>query len=188
MEQNLIISSLRDILKQTECKEVTKWRKPCYTWQGHNIVIIFRFKEKVSLGFFKGSLYFDSHQILEKPGEHSNGMRYLHFYKEADVLSYCDQILDFVKQGIQLEKDGVSVPKAVTEELVYPDELLLSFVDDPSFQEAFEQLTPGRKRAYVIYFSEPVKQETRVSRIEKYREMILLGKGMNDDYASKKRK
>ncbi len=173
------MKALRKILLEAKLTEDFKWKQPCYTFEGSNIVIIGGFKAYVVLGFFKGVLLKDRHGLLEVPGDHSQSVRQLRFNSVEAIESKKAMILDYLREAIEVETSGLKVEKQdQTLELV--QELIDIFDDEPEFKAAFEALTPGRQRGYHIFFSGAKQAQTRIARIEKYRDHIFDGKGMND--------
>lgn len=170
--------TLRQILLDCGLTEELKWGKPCYSFEGGNIAIIQRMKDHLALMFFKGTLLDDPGGLLHAPGPNSRHGRRLHFTSAADVSERKGAIQDFVKAAIEAEKAGLELDAAPEPEL--PDELVDCFDADPDFRAAFEALTPGRQRGYILHFSGARKSETRTARIEKHRQRILDGKGMHD--------
>ena len=170
---------LRDILLDSDLKEVLKWSQPCYTFNGNNVAILAAFNNYVVISFFKGALLNDNNGVLIKAGENTQSARMLRFTSTQQIMEAKVLIHDFIKQAIALEKQGkkVTLDKALPS---IPEELLQKLSEDNLFKTAFESLTPGRQKGYILYFSEAKKTETRKSRIEKYIPKILAGKGMND--------
>lgn len=176
------VEALRAILLELPLKEEMKWGSPCYTSGGRNIVILSALKEGAVLGFFKGSLLSDPGRILYKAGEHSQSARYLKFTSLKQVFDRSSSILSFVLEAIENEKAGLKVESKAVTEADYPEELHQVFEEDPLFKAAFEALTPGRQRGYLIHFCGAKQPATRMSRIEKCVPLILQGKGLQDDY------
>ena len=171
---------LRSILLETALTEIIKWGKPCYTYNDKNIVIIQDFKHHCDLGFFTGALLKDPEKLLEKSGEHTQSARQLRFANLADIKKKKSIIKSYVKEAIENEKQGVKLvveEKAVLEEIV---ELENIFKKNKAFTKAFKSLTPGRQRAYHMFFAGAKQSETRISRIEKYIPRIIDGYGIND--------
>lgn len=171
---------LRSILQDSGLTEEVKWSMPCYTVDGKNVLILAAFKEYCSLNFFKGSLMHDHSGMLEKAGENSQAGRLLKFTSAAQIIAAEKEIRAYVQDAIEVEKSGKKADPAQKQELVYTEELLDALEDDAAFRTAFESLTPGRRRAYHLFFSAPKQSQTRISRIEKCREKIMQGKGLND--------
>jgi uncharacterized protein YdeI (YjbR/CyaY-like superfamily) len=172
--------ALRDVLRETELTEEFKWRAPCYTVDGKNVVILGRFKAGVALSFFKGVLLKDESKVLISPGENSNEGRLLRFNSVDEVLEAKDLIKAYVAEAIKLEKDGVKLPEKEAYEVVYSEEMLAKFDETDGLQDAFENLTPGRQKGYMLYFEGTKNSATKTARIERYIPRILNGKGMRD--------
>ncbi|MFJ5761939.1 YdeI family protein [Neobacillus sp. NPDC093182] len=174
------MEKLRTIILDCGLTEELKWRKPCYTFQESNIVIIQDFKEYCALMFFKGVLLKDTKAILTKPGENSQTQRQIRFTNVRDIDEMEPILKDYIYEAIEVEKAGLDVNVKKSTELIIPDELQHKFAEIPALKTAFEALTPGRKRAYILYFSQAKQSKTRESRVEKYMQQILDGKGLND--------
>lgn len=171
---------LRRIVLECGLDEEIKWGVPCYTFQQKNIVIISAFKEYCSLSFFKGSLLADIHQLLEKPGENTQTARLIKFTEAKDVLSLEAILKAYIFEAVEVEKSGIKGEKGdgPREELVL--ELVEILEQNNALKEAWEALTPGRQRGYNLYFAQAKQSKTRISRIEKYIEKIMSGKGFHD--------
>lgn len=172
-----ILCDVRAIVAATELEEQIKWGCPCYTIDGSIVLMLSAYKESVVVSFFRGNELSDPRGILEMPGKHSQYARYLRF---TDVNSATEQeslLLEFIQQAITLERSGAKQTQQHTPAPAYPDELVHTFSQDSEYQQAFEALTPGRKRGYLIYFTDAKKSETRTNRINKLRSKVLLGKG-----------
>lgn len=176
---------LRSIVLESELEETVKWGVPCYTLQGSNVLLISAFKHNCCLSFFKGVLLDDPKGLLEKPGKNSQATRLLRFTKVEDIQAIESDIRALVSAAIKVERAGRQV-KFEKQADPIPEELEQKFAEDPMLESAFEALTPGRQRGYILYFSAPKQSKTRVSRIEKYTEQILNGVGLHGKYQSKK--
>lgn len=174
------LKALRQILLETPLTEEFKWRSPCYTFGGKNVAIATELKKGCTLSFFNGSLLKDSQGVLEKPGENSRTARIITFTSVEEVLQRGSLIKKYVNEAIQLEKEGARVDSPKAEEFPVPVEFQQRLENDPVLKEAFEALTPGRQRGYLIFFSSAKQSKTRGARIEKYTDRIISGKGMND--------
>jgi uncharacterized protein YdeI (YjbR/CyaY-like superfamily) len=174
------VELIREILLTTNLEEGFKWSKPCYTYNGKNILGIATLKEHCALNIFNGASLSDPNEILMIPGEHSQSARWMKFENKSAINKYSKIIKAFVKQAIELEATGVNKIKTVAPKLNCPEELENIFKKDAKLKTAFYALTPGRQRAYLIFFTAPKQAETRVTRIKKYTPKILCGKGFND--------
>ncbi len=171
---------LRAILLDFPLTEELKWRQPCYTFQGANVVILGAFKQTCDLGFFKGSLLDNPHGLLIPPGPHSQASRQLRFTSVQEIEEKEPIIRATLQNAIEVERAGLKVDFREKSELVFADELLAKMEADPDFKAAFEALTPGRQRGYNLFFSAAKQSKTRAARIEKHAARILEGKGMHD--------
>lgn len=171
---------LRSILLETALTETIKWGKPCYTYNDKNLVIIQDFKNHCDLGFFTGALLKDPEKLLEKAGENTQSARQLRFENLADIKKKKATIKSYVKEAIENEKQGINPVVEGKPELEEIVELESIFKKNKAFTKAFKALTPGRQRAYHMFFAGAKQSETRISRIEKYIPRILDGYGIND--------
>lgn len=169
---------LRAIALDCGLTEELKWRKPCYTFQGGNIVIIQGFKEYCALMFFKGALLKDPQDILVRPGKHTQAGRQIRFTGVGEIVELDTVLKAYIHEAVDVEKSGLKVERNT--KLVIPEEFQKKLDEDPALKSAFEALTPGRQRAYAFHFSEPKQSRTRASRVEKCVQRILDGKGLND--------
>lgn len=172
------IQKLRTVLAEAGLDEDLKWGKPCFSFEGKNIAIIQPFKAHCSLMFFKGALLKDRHNILRSQGEHTQSALRLEFTRATQIKKAV--LRDFVKQAIAVEKAGLRVDAKTKRQLDLPPELTAVLRKDRRLGKAFNALTPGRQRAYVLYFVAAKRSETRVARIEKCAPKILAGLGMHD--------
>lgn len=174
------LKKLRMIILDCQLTEELKWGKPCYTFQDSNVVIIQGFKEYCALLFGKGALLKDPKGILIQQTENVQAARQLRFTDVREIAKMASIIKAYVKEAIEVEKAGLEVQYKKTSEFKVPEELQNRFAEDLSFKKAFDALTPGRQRGYLLYFSAPKQSKTRVSRVEKCMPRILNGKGLND--------
>tara|TARA_R110002167_G_scaffold128570_12_gene310942 strand:+ start:1551 stop:2147 length:597 start_codon:yes stop_codon:yes gene_type:complete len=174
------LALLRRIILDCQLTEELKWGVPCYTYQGSNIVVIGELKTSCVLSFFKGALLQDSESLLVKPGENTQAARIIRFTDVREIIKMETTLKAFIHEAITLEKAGLKVNFKAKKELVYPEEFNRTLNENPALKAAFHMLTPGRKRAYNIYFSAPKQSKTKLVRIEKCRQRILDGKGLND--------
>jgi uncharacterized protein YdeI (YjbR/CyaY-like superfamily) len=171
---------LREIVLECNLTEEFKWRQPCYSINGKNVLFLSSFKEYGVLAFFKGALLSDQAKILARAGENTQGMRMIRFTNCEQIKALRSEIKQYIFEAVEIEKAGLKVPKTDVASPSYPTELVEVFDKNAEFQEAFEKLTPGRQRAYILHFSSAKQAETRFSRIEKYSPRILNGKGIDD--------
>ncbi|NJL14960.1 MAG: hypothetical protein HC913_19495 [Microscillaceae bacterium] len=177
-----MLITLRQLLLATELAETLKWGVPCYTLENKNVLLLSALKNYVGLSFFKGALLSDPHHILQKPGEHSHSDRLIRFTNLEQIVEQEPLIKAYIQEAIELEKSGCRVPLAKKSE-PFPAELEITFTQDTALKKAFESLSPGRKRGYLLYFSQAKQSTTRLSRIEKCRQKILNGEGLHDKYS-----
>ena len=176
------LTELRRIVLECGLDEECKWGVPCYTFQGKNILMVSALKDSCIISFFKGPLLHDEHGLLSFAGENSQVAKMFRFTRTEDILMLEELIKTYIFEAVEVEKAGLKVPKSTAPEL--PEDLLQKFEEMPAFQVAFEALTPGRQRGYVLYFSQPKQAQTRESRIEKCVPKILNGEGLHDKYSS----
>ena len=174
------MNKLRSIVLDCGLKEELKWRQPCYIFQKSNIVIIGGFKEYCVLSFFKGALLNDANGILVKPGENTQAGRQIRFTNVREIVEMEAILKAYIYEAIEVEKSDLKVNFKRTSEFIIPEEFQNKLDEIPSLKNAFNALTPGRKRGYLLYFSAAKQSETRKSRVEKYMQRILDGKGFND--------
>lgn len=170
---------LRAIVLKAGLGEELKWSMPCYTMNGKNILIVAAWKDYCSISFFKGALLKDTKQLLATPGENSNAMRQFRFTDTKQIIKIEKVILQYIKEAIVIEQSGVKITAPKKEQVIIP-ELQEVFVNNPQCKNAFYELTPGRQRGYLIYFSTAKQSNTRLSRIKKYYDKIINGKGLDD--------
>lgn len=173
------MEALREILLTCPLEENLKWGKPCYSFEGSNVVMIQDFKSYLALLFFKGYQLKDPKGILQKMGENTQVGRQLRFSNVQEIQKLKSTLKSYIKEAIAIEKSGEKVMVKPTK-LKLPSELQEQFTKKPAMKKAFEGLTPGRQKAYTIYFSSAKQSQTRVTRIEKCMKQILEGKGLND--------
>ena len=171
---------LRSIIIETGLEEELKWGCPCYTYKGVNVVLIHGFKEYCALLFHKGVLLKDPEKLLIQQTENVQSARQMRFTGIREVESLEDAIKNYVFEAIEVEKAGLKVEFKKTKEFTMPDEFKAYLEGDAELKDAFESLTPGRQRGYLLHFSQPKQSKTRVSRIEKAIPHIFDGKGLND--------
>ena len=175
------LAHLRTVILDCELTEELKWGKPCYTCRKSNIVLIHEFKEYCALLFFKGALLKDTHGILIQQTENVQAARQIRFTNVRDIVELEPILKATIHEAIEVEKAGLEVNFKKTTEFIIPKELQNTFDEIPEFKTAFEALTPGRQRGYILQFSQPKQSKTRASRIEKWLPQILNGKGLKDE-------
>lgn len=170
--------ALRRIVLECGLTEECKWGVPCYTFQGKNIAMVSAFKDYCFISFFKGALLQDEHGILAFVGENSQVSKVIRITRLEDVLKMEDWIKAYLFEAVEVEKAGLKVQTSKI--LNLPEELLHKFEAIPALKDAFEALTPGKQRGWVLYFSAPKQAQTRASRIEKSMQKIMNGEGFHD--------
>lgn len=171
---------LREICLECGLDEDFKWMHPCYTFQGKNIVLIHGFKEYCALLFHKGALLNDPENILVQQTENVQSARQIRFTDKTQINDLKAVVKAYIFEAIEVEKAGLEVKMKKTSEYEMPEELEQEFENDSDFKTAFYNLTPGRQRGYLLYFSEAKQSKTRSSRIEKSKPKIFDGKGHNE--------
>jgi uncharacterized protein YdeI (YjbR/CyaY-like superfamily) len=170
---------LRAIALRCGLTEELKWGKPCYSFQESNVVILQGFKGSCALLFCKGALLKDPKGLLEKPGENTQAARRIRFTDVREIVKLEPTLKAYILEAIAAEKAGLEVEFKKSPEPV-PKELQEKLDESPALKAAFSALTPGRQRAYILYFSSAKQSQTRSARVEKCRRQILEGKGLND--------
>lgn len=172
---------LRKIILECELlTEEVKWNHPCYTLEGKNIVIMHGFKNYCALLFPKGVLLKDAHKILIQQTKNVQAARQIRFTNVQEIVKLENVLKEYIQEAIEVEKAGLKIEPKKTTEYKIPDELQSKFDEIPALKTAFKKLTPGRQRAYILYFSDAKQSKTRERRVERYIEKILDGKGLND--------
>ncbi len=171
---------LREIVLACGLIEELKWGQPCYMFGKENVIILGGFKEYIAINFFKGTLIEDSKSILVQQTENIQAARQIRFKNVDEIKQLEDTIKEYIQQAIDIEKQGLVVPLKKQVELEIPEELIAKFETDPKLKIAFQNLTPGRQRGYLYFFSQAKQSKTKTARIEKFIPKILQGKGMDD--------
>jgi len=171
---------LRSILLDTGLSEDLKWGEPCYTLNGANIVLIHGFKDYCALLFFKGALMSDTAGVLIQQTKNVQAARQIRFTSAEEISGMENVLKAYVAEAAEIERSGAKIDFKGTDEFAVPEEFQAKIDSTPSLKTAFEALTPGRQRAYLLHFAQPKQAKTRESRIEKAMPQILAGKGLND--------
>lgn len=174
------LAKLREITLDCGLTEEVKYSVPCYTFEKSNILLLGAFKENCVISFFKGALLKDSAKILQKPGENTQGGRVIRFTDVRKIIELENTLKDYIFEAVEIEKQGLKVEFKETSEYEIPKELADKFEQNADFKIAFDALTPGRQRGYILHFSQAKQSKTRAERIEKYAPKIFSGKGLND--------
>jgi uncharacterized protein YdeI (YjbR/CyaY-like superfamily) len=171
---------LRKVILDCGLTEKLKWGCPCYTFEKSNIVLIHGFKEYCALLFFKGALLKDPKGILIQQTKNVQAARHIRFTKLREIVKLKPVLKDYIHEAIEVERAGLKVPLKKAKEFDIPEEFQNELNKNPALKKAFNALTPGRQRAYLLYFSAPKQSKTREARLEKSIPQILVGKGLND--------
>ena len=173
-------NKLRVIIRDCALTEEIKWGQACYTHENKNIVLIHGFKEYCAMLFFKGALLKDPAGILVQQTENVQASRQIRFTSAKEITALKATLKAYVQEAIEVEKAGLKVTLKKTAEFAMPDEFRGRLNKDAALKAAFEALTPGRQRAYLLYFSAAKQAKTREARIEKCIPAIFDGLGLND--------
>ena len=171
---------LREIALSFDLKEELKWGCPCYTIGKSNIFLIHGFKDYCALLFMQGALLKDTNSILIQQTENVQSARQIRFTTVEEILKSKSIIVAYIKEAIELHKAGLKVELKKTTEFIMPDEFQSALNEMSDLKIAFDKLTPGRQRGYLLHFSSAKQSKTRKERIEKYIPKILDGKGLDD--------
>ena len=174
------LEQLRIIALDCGLTEELKWGCPCYSFQKSNIVLIHVFKEYCAFLFFKGALLKDANNILIQQTKNVQAARQIRFTNVREIVKMEKTLKAYIYEAIEVEKAGLKVDLKKTTEFTIPEEFQNKLKKNPALKTAFNALTPGRQRAYLLHFSAPKQSKTRESRIEKCMTQILNGKGLND--------
>ncbi|WP_281637336.1 YdeI/OmpD-associated family protein [Flavobacterium marginilacus] len=174
------LEQLRVIALDCQLTEELKWGSPCYTFQGNNIVLIHEFKEYCAFLFFKGVLLNDAANILVQQSKNVQSARQIRFTNVEQIIEQQAILKAYIYEAIEVEKAGLEVKFKTTEEFLVAEEFKIKLDESAELKTAFEALTPGRQKAYLLHFSAPKQSKTRESRVEKCIPQILKGKGLND--------
>lgn len=171
--------ALRAILTECGLTETFKWSSPVYTAHGGNVAIIWGFRDRAAIGFFKGVLMADPERLLQPPGDNSRSSRIINFTDLAQIRAAAPILRAYIAEAARIEEQGqkVDLPK---DDLDYPEELIRRLDGDADFRAAFESLTPGRRRSWVLHFGTAKQAATRLARIDRAAPKILAGKGFNN--------
>lgn len=171
---------LRAIAVASPLIETYKWGKPCYTFDDNNVLIIQGFKHFCALLFPKGALLQDPDGLLQWPGQHTQSAKRLCFTDASTIRQQRASIQALIDEAMAIEKAGLKVEFRATDEFEIPLELQSRLDESPAFRDAFQALTPGRQRGYLLHFSSAKQSKTRADRVEKHRERIMDGLGLHD--------
>lgn len=174
------LKALRRIVLECGLREESKWGVPCYTCDGRNIAIVAAFKEYCSVSFFKGSLLKDPNGLLTTPTENSQAARQVRYTSLAEIKKTKSFLVALLDEAIALERAGAKVAFKAASEFAIPEEFQASLDADPALKSAFESLTPGRRKGYLLHFAGAKQSKTRQARIEKCVPKIMAGMGIDE--------
>jgi uncharacterized protein YdeI (YjbR/CyaY-like superfamily) len=174
------LEQLRSIVLDCGLTEELKWGVPCYTFENSNIVLIHEFKEYCALLFFKGALLNDTNGILVQQTKHVQAARQIRFTNVREITRMKKILKAHIYEAIEVEKAGLKVKLKKVSEFPIAEEFQKKLAKNKALKKAFEALTPGRQRGYLLHFSAPKQSKTREARVEKSIPQILEGKGLND--------
>jgi uncharacterized protein YdeI (YjbR/CyaY-like superfamily) len=174
------LSKLRTILLDSPLTEEIKWRIPCYTLNGKNVILINGFKEFCTISFVKGALLKDAKGILLKIGENTQAGRWIKFTNVEQIAKLESVLKAYIREAIAVERAGLKVKFKKISDFKVPEEFQAKLDEVPALKKAFAALTPGRQRAYLLHFSGAKQSKTRAARVEKWMPQILSGKGLDD--------
>jgi len=180
------MEKLRAILLGCGLTEELKWGKPCYMFQDANVVVILPLKNYCALLFCKGALLKDPRGILVRPTENTQAARQIRLTHLSEILEKETALKAYIRNAIEVEKAGLDVVYKKPNDFIVPEEFQKQLDKSPALKTAFAALTPGRQRLYILHFSAAKQSKTRETRIEKCRQQILEGKGLNEEYRSRK--
>jgi uncharacterized protein YdeI (YjbR/CyaY-like superfamily) len=172
---------LRAIVLDCNLTEELKWGQPCYTYEKHNIVLIHGFKDYCALLFFKGAVMKDKKNILVQQTENVQAARQIRFTSIQDITKLERTLKAYVYEAVELEEAGVKVEFKKTKEFTVPEEFQKRLDKSRTLKKAFESLTPGRQRGYLLHFASAKQAKTREARVEKYIPKIMDGLGLEDE-------
>ncbi len=171
---------LRTVILGCGLDETLKWGQACYTADGRNVVLIHGFNDYCAVLFFKGALIDDPDNILIQQTENVQSARQMRFTSADEVRAQASILIRYVKAAIAVEKAGLKIQRKTTADFHVPEEFLVRLESEPGLQDAFDRLTPGRQRGYLVWLAQPKQSSTRASRVEKVIPRIMAGKGLND--------
>ena len=174
------LRTLRTLILECGLTEELKWGVPCYTFQKSNVVLIHEFKAYCAILFTKGALLNDAEGILIQQTENVQVARQIRFTNVQQIVEIANTIKAYIYEAIEVEKAGLKVELKKPTEFKMAEEFQQKLEGNPALKTAFEKLTPGRQRAYLLHFSSPKQAKTREARVEKCTEAILNGKGLNE--------
>jgi uncharacterized protein YdeI (YjbR/CyaY-like superfamily) len=180
------LEELRSIILECDLVEDVKWSQPCYSFNKKNICIIGELQDCAVVGFFKGALMKDPKGILKKPGENTQAARSIEFTSVKEIAKLKSTLKSYIYEAVEIEEKGLKVDFKKDSPGI-PEELEKKFAKNAALKKAFFELTPGRQRGYLLYFTSAKQPKTREDRIDKYTPQIMKGIGMNEEYTARKK-
>lgn len=180
-------AALREIILECDLQEELKWGQPCYTYEKKNIVLIHGFNEYCAVLFHKGALLKDPKKVLIQQTENVQSARQMRFTSVAEIKKQKKTLQALVYEAVKVEESGAKVELKKTSEFPMPEELRARLNKNKSLKNAFNELTPGRQRGYLLYFAQAKQSKTREDRIDKYIPLIMKGKGLQDEMKEKRK-
>jgi uncharacterized protein YdeI (YjbR/CyaY-like superfamily) len=174
------LTRLRELILECGLDEEYKWMHPCYTYKQRNILLIHEFKKYCAILFNKGALLNDSKNILVRQTQNTQAARQIRFTDLSKIEDLKSTIKEYIYEAIEVEKLGLKIKNKKTSDFEVPQELIAVFDQRPEFKKAFDKLTEGRKRGYLLHFAKPKQSKTRLSQVQKNVDRILDGYGLND--------
>jgi uncharacterized protein YdeI (YjbR/CyaY-like superfamily) len=174
------VLALRALALDAGLTEELKWGCPCYTLGDANIVLIHMFKDYCALLFFKGALLKDAHGMLIQQTKNVQAARQIRFNDVGQVAKQGRVVKAYIRQAMAVEKSGLQVALKKTAEFEVPEEFASKLTARPALKKAFDALSPGRQRAYLLHFASAKQSQTREARVQKCMPQILDGKGLDD--------
>ena len=174
------VDELRKIALACELSEETKWGKPCFTYRDKNVAIVIPLKDACAFSFIKGALLTDPKHILQKIGEHTQSGRWIKFAAVKEITAVKSILRSYIHEAIELQESGKKVTLKKASDYAVPEELQVRLDATPQLRSAFEALTPGRRKSYILHVSGAKQLKTREARAEKCIPMIMSGRGFNE--------
>jgi uncharacterized protein YdeI (YjbR/CyaY-like superfamily) len=173
-------AALRRLCLESGLNEELKWGQACYDLDGSNIVLIHGFKEYCALLFMKGALLKDPKDILVQQTKNVQAGRQIRFTSLSQITKQQAAVKAYIKEAIAVEKSGAKVKMRSVAQFEVPEEFKQCLDDDPKLARAFQSLTPGRQKRYLLHFAGAKQSATRAARVKKHAPRILKGLGLDD--------
>ena len=173
-------AALRQLCLAAGLKEELKWGQACYDLDGRNVVLIHGFKNYCALLFMKGALLKDPRGILVQQTKNVQAARQIRFASLADIEPLQAAVKSYIREAIAIEKSGAKLALKSTAQFAMPAEFRARLDTDSALADAFNALTPGRQRGYLLHFAGAKQASTRAARVEKQAPRILKGLGLDD--------